>query len=435
MALNTDQESAVEWILSNILESRVCYMTLVGAGGTGKTHCIMTVVQQLQAAGLKVLLTAPTNKAVKQLEKAAREFGLSMNNVAFQTVHSALGLAMLPNEDRKFAVRAGKGVVGVFDVVVVDEASMLSRYALFDHLIPDCEQHHTKVVFMGDDLQLPPVKEPISPVFTEFPQFRLEQNMRQAEGQLLTVNGLLRTAMMGNQPFKAPDIEGQQIQEVKAAGFLHRILEEFDRDTDLDSQRVLAWTNKRVGQINEAIRKKIYGEDRLPFEVGERVVTGGPIKDAEDNIVIGTDEECIVHHVDMGSFVHDEQSGQDFATIRLVLDPLYSEGQVIAEVLHDDDRDRYHERLDHLANEARRDPMHARKIWKQFWAFKELFADIRYCYCITVHRSQGSTLDRVFVDVKDILRNTNRNERQRLLYVSYSRPRHELLINKARYVA
>lgn len=437
MSLNTEQKSAVEWIVKNILEDLQKGMVLVGAGGTGKTTCIMTAVARLQEAGLKVLLTAPTNKAVKQLEKSAREFGLSMNNVAFQTVHSALGLAMLPNEDRKFAVRAGKGVVGVFDVMIVDECSMVSRYALYDHLLPDCEEHRTYMVYMGDDLQLPPPREPISPVFTDFPVFRLEQNMRQAEGQLLTVNGMLRNAMMAEKPFKAPEIDGQQIVEIKAAHFKKSVVDAFELDTDLEKQRVLAWTNKRVNELNQAIRSKLYGKKCAPYVEEERVVTGSPIKDPDTgDIILGTDEECIVHHVDMGSFVHDEESGADYATIRLVLEPIYSDaGQVIAEVLHEDSVEDYRHRLDSLASEARRDPMHARKIWKQFWAFKEMFADIRHCYCITVHRSQGSTYDRVFVDVKDILRNNNRAERQRLIYVGFSRPRHELLVNKARYVA
>lgn len=437
MPLNADQKSATEWIVKNILEDREKGMTLVGAGGTGKTYCIMTAVMMLKAAGMKVLLTAPTNKAVKQLEKSAREFDLPLDEVAFQTVHSALGLAMLPNEDRKFAVRAGKGVVGVFDVIVVDEASMLSRYALFKHLVPDCEEHRTYMVFMGDDLQLPPPREPVSPVFTEFPQFRLEKNERQAEGQLLTVNGMLRTAMMAEKPFKAPELEGNQIVEIKAAHFKNAVVDAFDIDTDLEKQRVLAWTNKRVKELNDAIRTKMFGKKCDPYVEDERVVTGSPIKDPDTgDILLGTDEECILHHVDNESFVYDEDSGEDYRTIRLVLEPIYAEtGQVIAEVLHESDEDRYRHRLDVLAKAAKENPDKARKLWQKYWAFKELFADIRHCYCITIHRSQGSTYERVFVDVKDILRNNNRAERQRLIYVGFSRPRHELMINKSRYVA
>lgn len=433
--LNQDQTAATEWIVSNIVEQKEQFMTLIGAGGTGKTFCIMSAVARLQKAGLKVLFTAPTNKAVKQLEKAAREFGLSMDNVAFMTTHSALGLAMLPDEDRKFATRAGKGFIEVFDVCVVDEASMLSRIALFKYLIPDCQEFKTALVGMGDDLQLPPVREKVSAIFTEFPTFRLQQNMRQAEGYLLTVNGMLRTAMMADKPFPAPQADGEQIVSVLEAKFLKFVVEQFDEDTDLDRQRVLAWSNKRVNNINDAIRNKLYGKGAPRYVANERVVTGGPIKDPEGNITLGTDEECIVTHINENSSVYDEESGTEYRTIQLVLDPLYLAGQEVVEVLHDDEADRYKEQLDAMAEAAKGSPQHSRKLWAKYWKFKELFADIRYCYCITVHRSQGSTYDRVFVDVKDILRNRKREERQRLIYVGFSRPRHQLFINKRKYVA
>lgn len=433
--LNNDQTEATNWIVTNILEQKEQFMTLIGAGGTGKTYCIMSAAQRLLDAGLKVLFTAPTNKAVKQLEKAAREFGLTMDNVAFMTTHSALGLAMLPDEDRKFAVRAGKGFIEVFDAVIVDEASMLSRIALFKYLVPDCQEFNTFLVGMGDDLQLPPVRENVSAIFTEFPTFRLEQNMRQAEGSLLSVNGMLRTAMMADKPFPAPQADGEQIVSVTEAKFLSFVTEQFDENTDLDTQRVLAWSNKRVDRINEVIRTKLFGKKCARYVVGERVVTGGPIKGAEGDILLGTDEECVVHHINENSSVYDEESGTEFRTIQLVLEPLYLEGQHVVEVLHEDEEDRFQAQLDDMSRAAKTDPQHSRKLWAKFWAFKELFADIRYCYCITVHRSQGSTYDRVFVDVKDILRNRKRQERQRLIYVGFSRPRHQLFINKRKYVA
>ena len=60
---------------------------------------------------------------------------------------------------------------------------------------------------------------------------------------------------------------------------------------------------------------------------------------------------------------------------------------------------------------------------------------VQVAHAMTVHRSQGSTYKRVFVDVKDILANPIRKERQSLLYVGYSRPSEELIINKEKYVA
>lgn len=435
MSLNTDQSSAVDWTVTNVLEQREQFMTIVGPGGTGKTYCIMHAAQRMLDAGLKVLFTAPTNKAVKQLEKAAREFGLTLDNVAFMTVHSALGLAMLPNEDRKFAVKAGKGFVELFDVIIVDEISMLSRIALFEHLVPECLAHKTPLVGMGDDMQLPPPLEKVSAAFEEFPQFKLTVNERQKEGELLTVNGMLRLAIEAEKPFKAPPATGENITVIPDAKFLRTVTEHFDRDTDLDAQRVIAWSNRRVNQINQAIRHKIYGKDCARFIEGERVMTAAPVKNNEGDIELGTREECLITHVNPDSSIYDDESGSEYRTVQLVLDPLYLNQQNVVEVLHEDEEDRYQEQLEEMAKAAKSDPVHGRQLWKKFWKFKELFADIRHCYAVTAHGAQGSTFDIVFVDLKDMLRNTKRPERQRLIYVGYSRPRHRLFINKRKYVA
>ena len=60
--------------------------------------------------------------------------------------------------------------------------------------------------------------------------------------------------------------------------------------------------------------------------------------------------------------------------------------------------------------------------------------DIDYGFAITSHRSQGSTYDNVFVDMKDIIFDkngniyTNKAEMLRRLYVACSRTRHKLYI-------
>ena len=56
--------------------------------------------------------------------------------------------------------------------------------------------------------------------------------------------------------------------------------------------------------------------------------------------------------------------------------------------------------------------------WVQFFQFKdEAFADLRPIHASTVHRSQGSTYEKVFVDLTDIGRSTRRDVLLRLLYV------------------
>ena len=435
MQFNSDQTAAIEGVVKGFLERNLKGATIVGEGGTGKSTCVMDIVRQLREAGLKVLLTAPTNKAVKQLEKSARGYGLQMDDVAFQTIHSALGLAMLPNEENKRAVRRGKGVFPIFDVVVVDEASMLSKYALHDHLLPEAQVHDVKILFMGDDMQLPPVKETRSLAFDIFDTFRLTKVERQDEGSgILEVTSALRMAINAGKNYVAEIPAREGVEVIKAAEFLKSVVSQFSADTDLDEQRVLAWRNNRVDEINNAIRRSIYGKAVARFEVGERVVTGAPIGDGEV-MLLSTDEECIVNAVRESELL-DEDSGQTFRTWMLVLNPIHAEvSQVFAHVLHEAEEDRYWERLRELATKAKSNPTEARIHWARYHKFKDLFASIRYCYCITVHRSQGSTYRRVFVDVNDILSNRIRKERQSLLYVAYSRPSQQLVINKARFVA
>lgn len=51
----------------------------------------------------------------------------------------------------------------------------------------------------------------------------------------------------------------------------------------------------------------------------------------------------------------------------------------------------------------------------------EPFANLNYGYAITIHKSQGSTYDNVFVDIDDILQNTQSNEIKRCVYTSITR--------------
>ena len=50
------------------------------------------------------------------------------------------------------------------------------------------------------------------------------------------------------------------------------------------------------------------------------------------------------------------------------------------------------------------------RLWEYFYySFIDVFADISYGYCITVHKSQGSTFDNVYVDSKNILSFKNKD--------------------------
>ena len=63
-----------------------------------------------------------------------------------------------------------------------------------------------------------------------------------------------------------------------------------------------------------------------------------------------------------------------------------------------------------------------RPLWEQYSKiFNEPFANVIYGYCTTVHKSQGSTYYNVYIDLEDILNNSNLDEMKRCMYTAVTR--------------
>ena len=437
MGLNSGQVTATNGILKEMFEGEGYGATLIGEGGTGKTFCTTYLLEQLLEYDLKVLLAAPTNKAVKQLEKAARAAGLPMDKLTFKTIHSALGLALMPSSERKHVSQTGEEIVSEMDVIVLDEGSMLNSVLLDNYLLPALQRSEVFCLILGDSMQLPPVGEMRSRAFDLFPTWELTKNERQRpneDGSENTINSVareLRSSIKEHEKFTFKRGEDQNIKPVKTALFMKEILAEFTLDSDLEELRVIAWRNDRVRAINKAIRAKLYGPDAWRFVEGERVVTASPLMSGK-NTVLSTDEECFISAI-KPSRIFEEDTGEYWETVCLVLKPIYADvQQAFAHVIADHEMERYKARLDHLeqrAIEAKGTSASGMR-WRMFWTFKELFADITHCYCITAHRAQGSSFRKVFLDVNDMLDNPRGPERKKLIYVGWSRARQELVLNR-----
>ncbi len=428
--LNPDQSKAVSELVDGFIERKQQGFTLTGEGGTGKTTCVMEAVKQWVDAGHKVLLAAPTNKAVKQMEKAAAPFHFAEGRVHACTLAKALGLALLPAGEEKKIKKVGPCIIEHFDVLVMDESSMVSKYALFERILPEVKRAGVYLVVVGDTWQLPPVKETKSEAFGLYPGASLttvERFDRDSPIAMLTHG--LRQSLIEDRTYSF-NSDSIGVETVLPVDFVKSVVEAFQGD--VEGTRALAWTNLKVDTINQAVRQSIYGNGAQRFEVGERVVTGQPIFDElTDELVLGTDEECVVKAMHESS-VHDEHSGREYETYQLVLDPIYADaGSIHCHVIHDRSVRQLDRDLDSIRERAKRD--HHEWFW--FHKLKDLFADIRYCYCITVHRSQGSTYDNVLVDVPNILRNKSRSERNRLLYVACSRASKRLVLGSKKFVS
>lgn len=140
-------------------------ITLNAPGGTGKSHTTARPIAAALDAGLRVLCVAPTGMAAKVLHDFL---------VAAKVDTTALLYKGVVTIDR---VRVSPTKLGDVDLVVIDEASMVStRHLSF----LSAAQNIKRIVMLGDTHQLRPVDAgaPFLDLCASFPTFSLTKNMR-----------------------------------------------------------------------------------------------------------------------------------------------------------------------------------------------------------------------------------------------------------------
>ncbi|WP_328859139.1 exodeoxyribonuclease V subunit alpha [Williamsia herbipolensis] len=126
---------------------------LAGGPGTGKTHTaarIIALLSTLHGPGIRIGLCAPTGRAAASLQEAvvAQSADLDLPEVTAVTLHRLLGSTR--RGSGRFRHDAGNRLP--HDVVIVDEASMVSLTMMF-HLL-DALRPQTRLILIGDPDQL-----------------------------------------------------------------------------------------------------------------------------------------------------------------------------------------------------------------------------------------------------------------------------------------
>ena len=71
-----------------------------------------------------------------------------------------------------------------------------------------------------------------------------------------------------------------------------------------------------------------------------------------------------------------------------------------------------------------------KRLWEFFYSnYIDVLADIDYGYCITVHKSQGSTYKKVYVNIMDIIKN-NTTDTKSCVYTAVTRASDSLIVLK-----
>lgn len=432
--LNSEQTEAKAKML-NFLKTREKFFLLSGGAGTGKTHTIGALIAHLQAENerLWIACSAPTNKAVKVIKNSTQQW--QTHNIDYGTIYQFLGLTMdYDEEGSKVLVEGKMSTIDKYDVVIIDESSMVSSN-LWQLLKQIAREHPLKIIFVGDNAQLNPVNENESPVFSQIAlKAELTEVMRTQSYN--PVMDLIQSARA-----KVFDLEQElrlenshNLDKTNGVWILNRqqwlkqIIRAFQSDSyyeNPDYVKVIAWTNRTVNNLNHQIRNSLYDHPKERFVIGERLIATETIFDYvnEKEIIINNSEEFTVIKI------RKSVSEDNYNIWQLqVLDSTDTTHwlQVIAE----SSIKNYQTNLRYLADEARMKQMtKCKNPWADYWQHKNRYASVNYAYTITSHRSQGSTFNNVFVAQNDIFCNPNLPERYRSLYVSYSRTSERLFVN------
>ena len=420
LALSVQQWQALQALEAFVHSDEKIYL-LTGYAGTGKTTLLQALITRLQQQhdSRLIALTALSNKATKVLQTMAYRWGCEVDCM---TCCKLLGLKPVIDKEtggQKFEPdRDRKNLTTEYQLVVVDECSMINQemWTLLVNSVSSLTDG-TQLLFVGDSAQLPPVGEDEAPCFEQiFHRSDLTEVIRYggAIGLLaedVRTNLERREMPRAKSDRNATNTEG--IFTVPQPQWENLMLRAFQSDAyikDPDQVRVLAYTNARVNYLNNKIRAAIYGDKAARFVSGERLIAKNVCM-GKDRILLQTSEECLVMEAYLTTF-----EGWQVWELEIVTE---EHQERTLRILHEDEQQRMKALLSDYSE---------KKQWMAFWDYKQLFHDVSYAYSLTVHKSQGSTFQDVFVDVPNLMLNRKVTERNQLYYVAFTRAAKRLFL-------
>lgn len=413
-------------------------MYVTGVAGTGKTTDLSHSVQHCIDLEIPYVVCAYTHKACgilrSKLPPGAR----------VQTLHSFLGKRPTINVDaiKLEHVNNSSKVAGTDEepkVLFVDEYSMVGDKDMSDITVAQEGEDgdvKLKVVWLGDSHQLPPVGDTQAIVPYGDHQVLLTKQYRNDN----PLQGPLKALISYIEKTATPS----PLEPV--TGFFERGIDIISGFNSCDQDKVmLAFTNRRVQSLNQAVAGKIDADDGdevfSPTTQGTYTLLSylpGPEVDYVDRhyadpVHLGTKFKTLEHLVRSENCefaMLEDAEGQiwQYAVVfghyeyKLVKERLeqaaVETNQAIEKKFPGKKASQWAKQNYTTALAKRRS-----KAWRDYLGFKDCVICIDFPYAMTVHKSQGSTYNTVFIDTDDIAvcSNSNFTLYLKLLYVAISR--------------
>jgi len=430
-----DQEDAITAFMDFMFDPKEKFFVIQGAAGTGKSFLLKHLAEtytakekiyrmmsnKIGANITGVYFAASTNKAVAVLADFLRGASIMLpakpmifsnerdpNDVQFpckpETLHKLLGLKIMNNlkTGKAETVATNNPVYYSSALIFIDEASFIDQ-ELFD-LLKKGTSSNCKIVLIGDYYQLAPVGE--TKTIMESLKCRrtvMTEVVRNGGAILKTSHKFRKTVSSG--VFHNIEFDPKEILHVNGADFRKMVNDHFKvPGWDPNKAKILAWTNARVQEYNKYVRTL----NNLPALVakGETVMTNSNI--VTPNRVFQIDSTVTIRDIDPNPVTDLGVEGRMLKIDKDFWAFMPNDFNDMRRVLKE------------LARE---------KDWSAYFGVKENWLDLRSAYASSVHKAQGSTYEKVFIDLGDIGRNWEPEAVARLLYVAISRGAKQVICN------
>lgn len=429
------------------INERNCLL-LKGYAGTGKTAITGAYVKALRSIKREVVLLAPTGRAAKVLSQNADFRAFTIHKFIYRKKVQAGGgisLVIAPNL-RKNCIFLVDEASMIGDYSVLNDGTVSSRNLLDDLLEFVYQDASNKLIFIGDEGQLPPVGSDFSPALNleymqqnffgiAFREFKLTEVHRQATESLILENATLFRKPF--EEFNFPLLHTDKMKDVcRIDGLdLQEQLENAYNFYGMEEVIFVTKSNKKAMYYNMQIRNRIlWLEDDLCKNDSLMVVKNnyfwleeqspmGFIANGEimKIIRVGKREEMYGHKFVWATvlFVDYEEIGE--VEVLLLLDILHNEQPALTrnqqkELFFAIEQDYMDER-----NKQKR----YEKIMKTPY-FNAL--QVKFSYAVTCHKSQGGQWEAVFVDHGYIQDEFFEDTLNRWLYTAITRAKEKLFL-------
>jgi ribosomal protein L30E len=461
---------------------------LFGYAGAGKTFIASEMIRSaIDAKKIdQVIVCTPTHKALDVIESYIKAHFFShgrdeiyiREKMLFMTIHKLLEFRPIIMTETGSVTFKSKGDSKYFKklnrkLIVVDECSMVSQNMIRE-ITKYSGLYNVKILYLGDPMQLPPIKEIKSQVFDYGPEIIvticLDQIMRTSSPTIMDACNAVREWDSSDRNLKAivdKWIEISKKSNEKVFKLFHQkpaVVETRWFKTFVSRVKsgklpiVLTWRNATAEKYNNLVRTIIHPGEDLDNYLPEDYVMFNNFYQSPDETVFFTSTSVKVISLITKSqklyawsnaLIVEPTSKQEIDFNRVIkkcnkikeikVDYLkvfkHPDVNSIVRTINRVDLEEYQSAIDNIRDlietfySRHKHEILTTKLWKIYHdKIIGNYADICFGYSLTIHKAQGSTFEITFVDFVDIFANPKTKECHHALYTAVGRAAKELYL-------